>query len=380
MRVAVMHNLPAGGARRRLVGQIQAMDVDVVEVCLGTAEPITERPVVVPYEPLAPRTRPAWRPPLRYADAARLVRAWRAAGSAVVRSEADVIYANPCQYLQAPAGLLFVSQPSVYFCDEPRRIDYEPEAKASVNPTTRAMYAPLRRAERSLDRSAVGRADLILTNSRYTAGGVRGAYGRDAEAIPLGVASRFHPVPVEGRAGHVLSVGMLIPSKGHDLVISAAGRCTPRRRVIIVAPRPDHAGQQRLEAIAQDEGVELQILVGISDEELRVLYSGAFATAYMARAEPLGLASMEAQACGSPVVVADEGGLPETIESGVTGLAVPRRADALAAALDSLGDDVRRNAMVDAARRRGAEQSWKRSADCVTDALRQVLRTSPETR
>ena len=126
--------------------------------------------------------------------------------------------------------------------------------------------------------------------------------------------------------------------------------------------------------------MELQILIGISDEELRVLYSGAFVTAYMARAEPLGLASMEAQACGSPVVVADEGGLPETIESGVTGLAVPRRADALAAALDSLGDDVRRNAMVDAARRRGAEQSWKRSADCVTDALRQVLRTSPATR
>jgi len=380
MRVAVMHNLPAGGARRRLESQVQAMDVDVVEICLATAEPITERPVVVSYEPLAPPRRPAWRPPLRYADTARLIRAWRIAGTAIARSGADVIYANPCQYLQAPAGLLFVSQPAVYFCDEPRRIDYEPDAKATLNPTTRAMYAPLRRAERSLDRSAVGRADLILTNSRYTAAGVLGAYGRDAEPIPLGVAPRFHPVPVEGRTGHVLSVGMLIPSKGHDLVIRAAGRCTPARRVVVVAPRPDHAGRQRLEAIARDEGVELQILVGISDEELRTLYSGAFATAYMARAEPLGLASLEAQACGSPVVVADEGGLPETIDPGVTGFAVARRADALAAALGALADDGRRAAMADAARRRGAELRWKRSADSVLDALRQVLGTSPVTR
>jgi glycosyltransferase involved in cell wall biosynthesis len=356
------------------------MDVEIVEVCLGTAQPVTSDPVVIPFEPLAPRRHPGLRPPLRYLDTARLVRAWRAAASAVTRSRPDVVYANPCQYLQAPAGLLFTSQPSVYFCDEPRRIDYEPDAKATLNPTTRALYAPLRRAERRLDRVAVGRAGLILTNSRYTASGVRHAYGRDAQAIPLGVATRFHPVSVADAAGHVLSVGMLIPSKGHDLVIRAAGRSATRRPVVIVSPRPDDAGRRWLEEVAREEGVELRIRVGISDDELRALYSGAFATAYMARAEPLGLASMEAQACGSPVVVADEGGLPETNEAGVTGLAVPRRVDELAAAFDALGDERRRDAMAESARLRGAKLGWQRSADAVVAALRQVLGTSPVTR
>ena len=50
--------------------------------------------------------------------------------------------------------------------------------------------------------------------------------------------------------------------------------------------------------------------MGVPDATLRDLYRGALATVQMGVSEPLGLASMEAQACGSPVVVAGEGGLP----------------------------------------------------------------------
>ena len=35
--------------------------------------------------------------------------------------------------------------------------------------------------------------------------------------------------------------------------------------------------------------------------------------------EPLNLVSMEAQACGTPVIVTRDGGLPETVNHGVTG-------------------------------------------------------------
>ena len=41
MKVAVVHNLAEGGARRRMLEQTRRLAADVVEVCLGTATPVT---------------------------------------------------------------------------------------------------------------------------------------------------------------------------------------------------------------------------------------------------------------------------------------------------------------------------------------------------
>jgi glycosyltransferase involved in cell wall biosynthesis len=68
----------------------------------------------------------------------------------------------------------------------------------------------------------------------------------------------------------------------------------------------------------------------------------------------LGLASLESQACGTPVIVADEGGLPETIEPDRTGFAVRRNPAAAAAALRLLAEPAIRPAMSSAAARRPA--------------------------
>jgi D-inositol-3-phosphate glycosyltransferase len=57
------------------------------------------------------------------------------------------------------------------------------------------------------------------------------------------------------------------------------------------------------------------------------------------RREPLGLAAVEALACGTPVIAANVGGLREVVRDGVNGLLIPT-ADpgALAAALGRLAD------------------------------------------
>src|SRR6185437_4911536 len=57
-------------------------------------------------------------------------------------------------------------------------------------------------------------------------------------------------------------------------------------------------------------------------------------------AEPFGRVSVEAQACGTPVVCSDAGGLPETFSPQVSGLLTPRGdADQLSAALLELVRD-----------------------------------------
>ena len=67
---------------------------------------------------------------------------------------------------------------------------------------------------------------------------------------------------------------------------------------------------------------------------------------YASRLEPLGLAPLEANACGLPVVAVAEGGVRETIIDGVTGLLVQHQPQAMARAIEQLRDDKRLTAQL----------------------------------
>jgi glycosyltransferase involved in cell wall biosynthesis len=348
---------------------------DTLEFCLQTASPVTSAAEVIPYTRSAERLPPALRPLPRHLDLISLLIAWRALARAVNRAECDVVLAHPCQYLQAPPALRWTDAPSVYFCHEPRRVDYELAAAATVNSRTRHLYGGLHRMERRLDRMGVSAADQLLTNSRFTAGRIERAYGRDAEPVPLGVAELFREQAPDGPRTHLLSVGSLIESKGHDLAIAAAALTARRWPLIVVTPRSRPLEAARLEALARESSVALEIRVGITDADLRDLYRRAVSTLYLAREEPLGLASMEAQACGSPVVVADEGGLPETMIAGETGWAVKREdTGAAARAIDSLEDPEIRRRISARAREHGAAQTWERSTARIQETLERAHR------
>jgi glycosyltransferase involved in cell wall biosynthesis len=369
MRVAVVHNLRAGGAHRRLSEQLKALPDSTVEVCPSGALPITTDAVVVPLPVAAARVPRVLRPPLRYLDLLVLLQTWRRAARRITALQVDVVFANPCQYLQAPAALLWTRPPALYFCDEPRRVDYEAAAAASRSRRTAILYAPLYRAQRRLDRRATSAATELVTNSRYTMRLIDRSYGRHADVVPLGVPDSFRPGVAPGSGGHLLSVGALIPAKGHDLVLRACAVSNERRRVVVVAPRGDEQEEERLRRLAASLLVDLDIRTRISDDELRVLYQTAQATLYLAEGEPLGLASLEAQACGCPVVVADEGGLPETVVAGQTGFVVTRDPRAAGQALDVLADQTVRQTMARAAAEHGRGASWRRSGQVVRERL-----------
>jgi glycosyltransferase involved in cell wall biosynthesis len=301
------------------------------------------------------------RPPLRYADMAVLLRAWRAVARVVERSGADFLIAHPCQFLQAPAVLRFAAVPSVYFCHETRRVDYEDGVASARNPATARLYGPLYHWQRRSDRSAARAPVALVTNSRYTAGQIEAAYGRSAAVVPLGVPEHLRPAEPARPPQHVLSVGNLVANKGHELVIRAAARSRRRWPVVIVSPRPSAPEERRLRAVADGLGTPLAVRIGISDQELCHLYREAVATLYLAAMEPLGLASLEAQACGCPVIVSDEGGLPETVLPGETGWAIPRDAVVAADLLDQLDDRDLRETVCRQAAAHGARYTWERS-------------------
>jgi glycosyltransferase involved in cell wall biosynthesis len=81
-------------------------------------------------------------------------------------------------------------------------------------------------------------------------------------------------------------------------------------------------------------------------------------------AEPFGRVSVEAQACGTPVICSDAGGLPETLTPQVTGLLTPKGdSEQLAAAVLELARDPER--------RRGAAEAGRRLA-CASFSLERI--------
>jgi len=373
VEVAVVHNLPPGGARRRLACQLDNLDAGITEICLSTASPITPDACVIPLRRLAPRLNRWVRPPARYVDLVAVQNAWRRGAEAIRASRADVVYLNPCQYLKAPPVIEAGSPPALYFCDEPRPVDDDPDTLSSRNAVTRPLYAGMYARERRLDYATTRAAAQVATNSAYTATAIQERYGRTAVVVPMGVADELRDQsPDARRQDFLLSVGALTAAKSHELVIRVAAALQKPRPVTIVAPRPAPSETSRLLALARDCGVRATVKVAITDGELADLYASAHATLYLARGEPLGLVALEAQAVGCPVIVAAEGGLPETIEDGVTGWAVPRDIACAAAAVARLDDEDLHRRVSAAARERGGRYTWAASAARIADLLRGV--------
>jgi glycosyltransferase involved in cell wall biosynthesis len=108
-----------------------------------------------------------------------------------------------------------------------------------------------------------------------------------------------------------LVVSALAPYKRLDLVLEAY-RGTGRR-LLVVGTGPE---REDLQAIAPPEA---EFLGRVDDTRLRDLYRGCRAVV-MAGVEDFGIVPLEAMACGRPAIVYGEGGGPESVIPGYTGI------------------------------------------------------------
>jgi glycosyltransferase involved in cell wall biosynthesis len=177
------------------------------------------------------------------------------------------------------------------------------------------------------DASTAGRVHRYVAISQHVAGRIRRYYNRVASVVhPPVDTSFFHP---SGRPsdGYALIVSALVPYKRIDLAMRACARA--RLPLRIVGTGPDEA---RLRAAA---GPGVEFLGALSDMQVRAAYQGA-AVVLLPGVEDFGIAPVEGQACGRPVVALREGGASETVIDGETGVLVPEATD------DAFADAVRR--------------------------------------
>lgn len=155
------------------------------------------------------------------------------------------------------------------------------------------------------DHRAAAGVDCFVANSSFIARRILKAYRREAQVI-------HPPVDIEGltpnagaRADYYLTVGRLMGYKRVDLMLEAFA-ALPDRRLVVIGDGPE------LAALRSKAPRNVQLLGWQPDEVVRRHLREATAFIFAA-VEDFGIAPLEAQACGTPVIALGRGGAAETI-------------------------------------------------------------------
>ena len=163
---------------------------------------------------------------------------------------------------------------------------------------------------RSWDLSAAGRVHEFAAISHAIAGRIGSAYQREARLIyPPVEVERF--VAHDSRGDYFVTLSRLVPHKRLEVVIEAFSRL--RLPLKVIGEGPERSKLQR------QAGDTIEFL-GYQSEEMVPRLLGEARGFVCAAEEDFGIAIVEAQAAGCPVIAYRGGGALETVVEGRTGL------------------------------------------------------------
>lgn len=154
------------------------------------------------------------------------------------------------------------------------------------------------------DACSANRVDDFVANSAFVARRIQKAYRRDAEVIYPPVDTDTF-TPGRDRGDYYVTSSRFVPYKRVPMIVEAF-RALPDRRLVVVGDGPER------DAVRRGAGRNVELLGHQSRDALRDLLRGARAYLFAA-VEDFGIAPIEAQACGTPVIAYRGGALSETV-------------------------------------------------------------------
>jgi len=164
---------------------------------------------------------------------------------------------------------------------------------------------------RMWDISTINRVDYYIANSHYIAKRIKKIYGTESEVI-------YPPVDVEqfelyeNKENFYFTASRMVPYKKIDLIVEAFSKM-PDKKLIVIGDGPD------MNKIKSKATKNIEILGYQSFEVLKDYMKRAKAFVFVAE-EDFGIIPVEAQACGTPVIAYNKGGVTETVIDGKTGV------------------------------------------------------------
>jgi len=237
------------------------------------------------------------------------------------------------------------------------------------------------------ERDNLALASHVLVPSPHTAGLLISDYDVPSDHItvarpgtdrPLGQLAKTQP-PL------ILSVGIQVPRKGHDVLLRALAKVVDRPWQAVIAGSAldaDHASL--LLRLVDELGLSHRVrLAGrVSGEELARLYGQASVFALATRYEGYGIVFDEAMAHGLPIISCATGAVPETVAPGAGLLVSPDDHKAFTNALAQVLDGHEtRDRMATASKAAGAAlQNWDGTTRLVADVLDRIAKDAQDDR
>jgi len=168
---------------------------------------------------------------------------------------------------------------------------------------------------RMVDFQFAQKPNLFLANSKNVAERIKKFYRRDSIVVypPVSIP---HPQPLsllQERGDYYLVVSRIVGSKGLELLLPLG-----KKYNIKIAGRPIGKGGQQIINNLQKNNIEY--LGEVGEEQKWKLMGQAKAFLCLSKDEDFGITSVEAQACGTPVLAYNGGGYRETVVPGKTGV------------------------------------------------------------
>jgi len=305
LKIALVHDwlVTWGGAENVLVDLLALFpDAEVLTLVDFMPPPLRARLGATRVTPSRLQRWPFANPHFR-----RYLPLFASAMRALDASRYDVIIANShsvAKFVRARPDQLFIC-----YCHTPMRYAWDLR-ETYLTQTGLAHGLRGRLVRRVLDR--LQRQDLasnatitrFVANSANVARRIARLYGRDADVIhPPVDTDRFAPGATLG--DHYVTVSRLVPYKRVDVLVDAFARM-PARRLVVAGAGPE------LAALRERATPNVEVRGHVADDELVPLVQSARAFLFAAD-EDFGIAPLEAQALGTPVIAFGRGGSAETI-------------------------------------------------------------------
>lgn len=219
----------------------------------------------------------------------------------------------------------------------------------------------------------------VVTSSRWVGDRLR-ADGLDPERLTVAEpgVDPAAPAVVSTTGGRLLSVAVLAPHKGQDVLVAALHRLADLDWTCTVAgsAEADPAFAARLRGAAAGLGDRMRFVGPLAGRDLDRAYASADLLVHPSRQETYGMVITEALARSIPAVATDIGGIPGALGRDPAGdrpgcLVPADDADALAQALRGwlTEPDRRADWQRAAAARRSALAGWTTTAGLLAEAL-----------
>jgi glycosyltransferase involved in cell wall biosynthesis len=193
------------------------------------------------------------------------------------------------------------------YCYAPFRLLWKPEAYSQESMPfgifSKHIFALLRPWLKQVDYHVMQDIPKIATTCENMAREIQKHYNRKAKVIHVPIRLSMYNLS-ENPGDYYLSVSRLISHKRVDLIINACNQLG--KKLIVVGDGPEKAS---LMDLANDN---IQFVGKVPDNKLRELYSECRALIFASH-EDYGLAPLETQASGRPVIAYGMGGVLETV-------------------------------------------------------------------